>query len=61
MEVEEGKLLNALETNLILVLVKALVVQEVGERMITLVLVDNTVVVAVVPDKAPPVAVVTAM
>ena len=43
------------------VLVKALVVQEVGERMITLVLVDNTVVVAVVPDKAPPVAVVTAM
>lgn len=61
MEVQEGLLLNALETNLILVLVKAQVVQEVGIRMITLVVVDNTVVVAVVPDKAKPVAVVTVM
>ena len=61
MEVEEGELLNALETNLILVLVKAQVVQEVGVGKITLVVVDNTVVVAVVPEKAKPAAVVTDM
>lgn len=60
-EVQEELLLNALETNLILVLVKAQVVQEVGVRLIMLVVVDNTVAEAVVPDKAKPVVVVTAM
>ena len=56
----EGRPLNALEVPLILVLVKAKVVQELMELMVVVV-VDNMAAVVVAASEVLPVAVVTAM